>query len=90
MITYNWQIIAKHTVPQSNDYTDVVVAVIWKLEAENENGHKSDIVFTSFFQTLEDNFIPYNDLTDEIVIGWIENKEDIDSLKAELESNLNY
>jgi hypothetical protein len=87
MIAYNWDIKSKPTA-SINGYDNVVLAIIWVLEAQNENKNKSSIAGTTFFLPPTDTFIPYEDLTDEIVIGWIENKDDITSIKAELASKI--
>jgi len=88
MITYNWGIKSKPTT-SINGYDNVVLAIIWVLEAQNdENKIKSSIAGTTFFLPPTDTFIPYEDLTDEIVIGWIEDKDDIISIKAELASKV--
>jgi hypothetical protein len=88
MITYKWDIKFKPTA-SINGYDNVVLAIVWILEAQNdENKLKSSMTGTTFFLPPTDIFIPYEDLTDEIVIGWIENKDDITSIKAELASKV--
>jgi hypothetical protein len=88
MITYNWDIKFKPTA-SINGYDNVVLATVWILEAQNDkNQNKSSMTGTTFFLPPTDVFIPYDDLTDEIVIGWIENKDDITSIKAELASKI--
>ena len=68
MITYNWDIKFKPTA-SINGYDNVVLAVIWVLEAQNdENKIKSSMAGTTFFLPPTDTFIPYEDLTDEIRI----------------------
>jgi hypothetical protein len=88
MITYTWEILAKPTASKVKDYQDVVVALVWKLTAQLED-KTAESLNTSFFHSPSDNFIPYKDLTDDVLISWIESKEDMTSIYAELESRLN-
>lgn len=88
MTTYTWEIISKQTLPFVKDYIDVVVAVTWKLIAELED-NRVETLSTSFFHSPFEGFIPNEELTDDILISWITNKENMDGIYAELESRLN-
>lgn len=71
MTTYTWTINAMYTVQQPDP--DYVVNVVWTLtgvDGEYTASIQSNTVFDS---QQADPFIPYNELTQEIVIGWVQN-----------------
>lgn len=89
MITYTWEIVDKPIAPVLKDYTDVVLAVIWKLIGTDENKRTAEVLCTTFFLPPSDNFIPINEVTDEILVSWISDKEDITRVQSEIESKIN-
>jgi hypothetical protein len=89
MITYNWEIVSKPIAPILGDYTDVVLAVIWKLIGTDEDGKSTDVLGTTFFMPPTENFVPIEEVTDEIIISWISDKENIEQYKTDIESKIN-
>lgn len=90
MIT--WKVTQMHLYPQQADKTDVVFNVTWRCEA-------SDQGFTAFasdnakLTISQESFIPYEDLTEETVLGWVwsvVNKGEIEAkAQAEVEKLIN-
>lgn len=77
----------------NNDENQGVIKAHWKVFREiNENGiqyfadHKSLITFEPD-PTAED-FIPFENLTEEIVLGWVKNAMDTEALEAGLASQI--
>ena len=74
-MTYTWKIIEVKTADTEN-VTDAVVQTYWEKIGTDENGNKG--VFsgaTPFPQSSinPETFIPYTELTEEIVLEWIQN-----------------
>jgi len=74
-MTYTWKITEVKTVDTEN-VTDAVIQTYWQKTGTDENGNEG--VFsgaTPFLQSsinLE-NFVPYTQLTEETILGWIQN-----------------
>lgn len=69
MITFEYIINSMPTISVQNE-TDYVVQVNFTYKGTKEE-YSSEISNSIFFETTEGNFIPYNELTKEIVEGWI-------------------
>lgn len=63
------------TIKDSADLSKIVVSCSWYKQGENENGHtgkcysKTDFDMTQIDASL---FVPFDELTEEIVLSWIE------------------
>lgn len=75
MTTYNWTISQMDCVPQEEGLTDVVVVAHWQCTGESVSGGE---MFTaqvygtcSFTLDHTKNFIAYDSLTQDEVLGWI-------------------
>jgi hypothetical protein len=73
-MTYTWKITEAKTVDTEN-VTDAVVQIYWQKIGTDENDNQG--IFpgaTSFPQSSinPENFIPYGELTEEIILGWIQ------------------
>jgi hypothetical protein len=91
-ITYNWSVSKLQTRPQIENLNDVVVYAEWKLTA-SENGVEVERIGIESFDLSTEGFVPFNQLTEQQVLSWINknvNKELAESMLAEvLEKNLN-
>ncbi len=84
--TYNWKINALDAKVSVGDDENVVYTVHWSLIATSEDEeHAVSNIGTHGVEYDADNFVPYEDLTEEIVIGWLEDALDVDSMKAKLD-----
>ena len=87
---YKFTINALDVLKEKDGLQDVVYTIHWVLTAENENGTTASAIGT---KTISDpnpeNFIPYNELTEEIVVGWL-TSEEVDSpiLKENLDKQI--
>ena len=59
----------------------------WSYSVE-EDGVTAHNIGTHSLQYDSENFVAYEDLTEEIVIGWLEEGLDVDSMKEGLDSVL--
>lgn len=77
-IQYTWEILSlnKKTVNGTND---VVLGVLWRKIGINQDGligESKKLTILALPETLNDNFIEYKDLTQQIIISWILSIED--------------
>jgi hypothetical protein len=94
--TYTWQINALDTNPTQGDLTDVVYNIHWGLLAtsdqvdSNGNAYTADSIGTQTVSAPSgENFTAFEDLTQEIVEGWLEASDlDIEAIKAGLDSQI--
>jgi len=90
-VTYNWNFNPLESYPTASGQTDVVFLVHWQITAET-GSYSSRIIGT---QSVEYNsgsvFIPFNELTKNIVYGWVTSsmgEEHYNHLTASLIQNL--
>ena len=94
-ITYQWEIMNLHLTQESGSLNNIVNAISWVYRGINENHIEG---FVTGKQELTspntEDFIPYNELTQNNIISWLENNIDINPLKSSIESqiqnNVNY
>lgn len=72
-ITYNWEVTSMSVVDASPTETDYVVTANYSVIGV-DGTYTSQINDTAFFsvESKETNYIPYADLTNDIVILWIQ------------------
>ena len=88
MINYNWTVNNLLTIYASNSEPEYVVTALYNVEA-TEDSFSASISNSASFSIIksETGYIPYADLTEEIVLGWIQNQlgaSGIESLEASL------
>lgn len=87
--TYNWKINALDAKVSVDDVQNVVYTVHWSLIATSENGeHTVSNIGTHGVEYDADNFVPYENLTEAIVIGWLEAGLNVESIKAGLDAQI--
>ena len=98
--TYSWNCKTVDCYPTFDDETDVVYNVHWRLTATSSdvdvtnegNPYVASVYGTQSISTDDiENFIPFADLTNTIVTGWVETtmgNEEVASLKSNLDSNI--
>lgn len=87
MTTFTWTVDAMYTVQQPDP--NYVVNVIWTLtgvDGENTASIGGNTVFSSAEQP--ESFTPYDQLTEAIVIGWVQDALGADGI-ANYEANVN-
>ena len=76
--TYNWEVTALYTV--STPENGFVVNANYKVVG-NDGTYKSEICDSASFTFQQgEQYVPYADLTNDIVIGWIQEKLGEDSI----------
>lgn len=73
-ISYTWKLLSLKKT-NTDDLNDVIIQTSWQKIGTDEDGNTGAFPGSSQFDlsTLDpDNFISYDDLTKEIVLGWIQ------------------
>lgn len=100
--TYEWDCKTVDVYPEYEDHTDTVYNVNWRLNATSSETHEVDgqevpytaSVYGTQSLSLEDvgtDFLPFEDLTNTIVTGWVEGnmgEEEVANLKTSLDSKI--
>ena len=87
-----WIINQMDCVPKDGDLTDFVVTIHWNRNANeiiNEKDYFASVYGSQSFSKNEvTNFIPYEDLTYEIVCKWLDSSIDVVVLDAKLDAQI--
>jgi hypothetical protein len=91
--TYKWVISALESYPKDAEgLTDVICVVHWRYQAEQVDGEKTynaDVYGTLSVAAPDPaNFVPYEDVTYEMVCGWLESGLDKEALEQNLDSQI--
>lgn len=96
--TYTWDCKTVDVYPEHDEHSDVVYNVHWRLNAvsDQQDDEGNDYTASSYgthsvnADDIE-NFIPFADLTNEIVSGWViegMGEDEVASLKEGLDKNI--
>jgi hypothetical protein len=82
-ITYNWNFNPLESYPTASGETDVVFLVHWQLYAST-GSYGASAIGTQNIATYQSGstFIPFNELTKDIVYGWVTSSMGSDSVEA--------
>jgi hypothetical protein len=87
-----WYINALECVPQDGDLTNFVVVAYWSRfnkEIINDKEYQASVYGSqSFSKDDVANFIPYEDLTYDIVCGWLDASLDVAALDLNLDQQI--
>lgn len=87
-----WYINELQCLPQDGEYADFVVVCHWSRFAKetiNEKEYQASVYGTqSFSKDDVTNFIPYADLTYEIVTGWLDSSMNVEALDLNLDAKI--
>ena len=70
-MNYTWNIKEMKTI-DVNGVTDAVIQIYWEKIGTDENGNTGVFAGATPFSVNPQNFIPFEDLTLNIVLGWIQ------------------
>jgi hypothetical protein len=89
--TYNWKINQLDAKIQEGELQNVIYTVHWSLFAQDDS---EEPIIVSSIGTIGveykegDPFIPYDELTKDDVIGWLNDQLDVDGLKNNLDQQI--
>lgn len=90
---FNWIISAMDCKIQDGEMTDVVQTVHWRYnlsELKKNKNHFAEMYgATKIEEPILNDFTPYQDLTKEQVVSWLESKLDVKSMKENLTRQIN-
>tara|TARA_R100001230_G_C5618199_1_gene128229 strand:+ start:56 stop:442 length:387 start_codon:yes stop_codon:yes gene_type:complete len=96
--TYSWNCRTVDCYPTFDEQSDVVYNVHWRLTAtsdqvdSNDNPYVASVYGTQAISTDDiENFIPFADLTNTIVTGWVETvmgEDKVAEMKTNLDNNI--
>jgi hypothetical protein len=87
-MTYDWEFGELDCYKSHEGQTDVVFNIAWRLNARESGYSASDWGHLKVTYTDGQPFVPFPDLTEELVRGWCENGLDVDTIKAALRARV--
>lgn len=84
MTTFNWQIVQMNRLTSDG----FVVTVHYNVSAVDGDYQASTYGTTSYTQTPGETYIPYEDLTQPIVVGWVQEALGKDTVEASLQGQI--
>lgn len=88
MTEFKWIISAMECIKKDGDLQDVVITIHWRYAAEKDGVSTDMYGATAIPLPTGEEFTPYEELTKEQVVGWLEATLDVESMKQNLESQL--
>ena len=98
MITYDWNCKTVDAYPQDGDYSDLVYNVHWRTTGVSDQLDPDGLAYSATImgtQSLDvsdvTDFIPFEDLTNEIVVGWTKSalgEEQVASIEANITAQI--
>ena len=99
--TYAWNCKTVDVYPTHDSHSDVVYVVHWTITATSDQTHEvdgEDVPYTASVYSTQgisaddiENFIPFADLTNVIVTGWVETamgEDEVTDMKSNLDANI--
>ena len=89
--TYTWKITQMEAKISEGDLNNVIFSVFWEYVAsdgEIKPTYAMAMDVQPVIYTEGEPFIPYDELTKEDVIGWLESLLDVDVIKAKLDAEI--
>ena len=99
--TYTWDCKTVDVYPEHDNESDVVYNVHWRLNAVSDQTHEvngEDVHYTAtcygtYSVNADDitNFVPFADLTNDLVTGWVTDgmgEDEVDNLKSGLDNDI--
>lgn len=91
MTIYTWSILQMSVMPVLDGETDVVVSAQWNILGEDQGYTYNLAGWQQFALQQGQGFTPYDQLTEEQVIGWVQNtmgENQVDNLQASVQGSL--
>lgn len=85
---YNWVVGPFDTAPSQDGLTNVVKIVHWRYSAQDGEYVKDTYGSISLDPPNAENFTPFNELTKQKVVEWLETKLDVAKMQEDLVANI--
>jgi beta-glucanase (GH16 family) len=90
MNTYNWTISALDCKVDENNLKDVIQTIHWRYRATNENDITAETYGAQVVGSPNpEDFTPYNEITKEQIVSWLEASMDVEEMKDNLDNQIN-
>jgi hypothetical protein len=90
---FSWVISQLNCAVESEGLSNVINVIHWRYNATQVDGSKTWFAetygATSVAQPNPQSFVPYEDVTEAEVIGWLEEVLPVEAMQASLEANIN-
>tara|TARA_R100000406_G_scaffold75026_1_gene55409 strand:- start:1781 stop:2095 length:315 start_codon:yes stop_codon:yes gene_type:complete len=87
--TYSWVIGTLNAKIESDGLQNVIHTIHWRFQATDENENSSELIGTTSLGAPDaDSFIEFDSLTQSDVESWIVSNEDVESMKLNLDAQL--
>jgi hypothetical protein len=85
--TYRWYINELDVMPDFNGYNNFITRIIWRYNATNQDGINVNLEGQLTFneENGQEPYLPYNSITEQEVIDWLNTYQDVASLQAQLD-----
>jgi hypothetical protein len=88
MTTYKWVISDLKAKIEDGELSNVIDTIHWRYQA-TDGEHIADVYGSVGLEAPDsDSFIPSEELTEDIVISWLEAKLDVEALKEGLDAQI--
>jgi hypothetical protein len=84
MTTFNWQVVQMDRLTSDN----FVVTVHYNVSATDGTYNASTYGTISYTEEQGETYIPYDDLTEAICVGWVQNSLGKDTVEESLQSQI--
>ena len=88
--TYQWVISGLHTRLNNEELglEKVIESIHWRYQAEDAEGNIADVYGSVGLEAPDDNFKPFEEITQADVEAWLESKLVVEQLQAGLDAKL--
>lgn len=83
-MTHNWTISAFDCDLQNKKNDKVIATIHWRYSATDADGNTAETYGAVILEPPTKDFTPYDELTKEQVIGWLENVIDVEAMQVQL------
>lgn len=82
IITYEWNFPTITDYPTQSEQTNVAFTIHWKLKATSDDNRMAEIDgITKITYKENDTYIPFNQLTNEVLLQWMEREDAMGNLE---------
>ncbi len=88
-IVYTWNFPEFEVIIEQENKTNIVKNIHWILVGKDGSYEATNYGSVALDPPVSQSFVEFENLTEEIVLSWIENKLDVESIKVNIENSIN-
>ena len=85
---YKWTINEMITYPSYEGYQNYITQIKWKYSAVNDGGIEVYLFGQTNYNTLSSPYVPYDQITEEQVFGWLDSDPNAESYRVILDNRI--